>query len=301
MAYQSGRALAELAAFVVVVESSGFSAAARASGERKATLSSRVSDLEARLGVPLLVRTTRSLRLTEEGRAYLEHAQRSITAARDADAVVSSARAKPHGLLRVTAPTSLADMLFDNVVVPYLIKNSEVSVNIDTSVRRIDLARERFDLAVRIGPLDDSGLVARRLGKTRGGYYASPGYFERRARPKRPEDLREHDTIAIATQEGPTEWMFVVDGKRRAVVVRPRLVVNSFDLAIRAASAAVGIVRAPHHFAAPLLAKKQLVSVLSECSPPGADVHAVMPPGGALVPKTRVFLDMLVTWFEKQK
>ena len=188
MPYQSERSLAELAAFVAVVESNGFSAAARASGARKATLSLRVSDLETRLGVPLLVRTTRSLRLTEEGRAYLEHARRSLAAARDADAVVTAAKSEPSGLLRVTAPGSLADMLFNTVVVAYLTKHPGVSVSLDTSMRRIDLTREGFDLAVRIGPLAESGLVARRLGKTSGGYFASPKYLEQRGKPRRPED-----------------------------------------------------------------------------------------------------------------
>ena len=301
MPYQSERSLAELAAFVAVVESNGFSAAARASGARKATLSLRVSDLETRLGVPLLVRTTRSLRLTEEGRAYLEHARRSLAAARDADAVVTAAKSEPSGLLRVTAPGSLADMLFNTVVVAYLTKHPGVSVSLDTSMRRIDLTREGFDLAVRIGSLAESGLVARRLGKTSGGYFASPKYLEQRGKPRRPEDLREHDTIAITTADGPTEWAFVVDGKRSSVAVRPRLLASSFELGVRAAAAAVGILRAPRHFVEPLLAKKQLVQVLRECSPPGADVHAVMPPGGALVPKTRVFLDMLVAWFAKRE
>ena len=136
-----------------------------------------------------------------------------------------------------------------------------------------------------------------RLGTTTGGYYASPGYLEKHGRPRRPEDLRSHATIAIVAAEGPTEWAFVVDEKRVSVSVRPRLLASNFEIGVRAAAAGIGILRTPRHYIEPLLAKKQLVQVLRECSPPGADVHAVMPPGGALVPKTRVFVDMLAAWF----
>lgn len=297
MAYQSQHALDELAAFVAVVEYNGFTAAARASGARKATLSARLASLERRLGVPLLVRTTRSLRLTDEGRAYFEHARRAIAAARDAEAVVAAARARPSGLLRVTAPTQLGALLLESVVIPYLGRHAGVAVQLDTSVRRIDLIREGFDLAVRQGPLEDSELIARRLGTTSGGYFASPRYLARRGTPHRPKDLTDHDTIAIPRGDGPIEWTFVAGAKRFAVTIRPRLTVTSFELGARAAAASLGILRAPTHFVQHHVARKQLVRILADWSPPDAELFAVLAPGAASVPKTRAFLDMLIAWF----
>ncbi|WP_433935249.1 LysR substrate-binding domain-containing protein [Sorangium cellulosum] len=299
MEYQSGRSLEELAAFVAVVEANGFTAAARAMRARKATLSQRVQDLEERLGVSLLVRTTRSLRLTDEGRAYFEHARRSLAAARDAEAVVALARSKPSGLLRITTSAALAGTLMDAVVAPYLARYPDVSVELDTSVRRVDLVREGFDLAIRVGPLDDSSLVARRLGTATGGYHASPRYLERRGCPGRPDELGDHDAIVVAHEDGPKEWPFITGSKKWPLVVRPRLTVGSFELAVQAAAAGAGVVRAPLYFVRPLLAKRRLVEVLKDWTPPGFDVHAVFPPGGALVPKTRVLLDMLAAWFAR--
>ncbi|WP_437307843.1 LysR substrate-binding domain-containing protein [Sorangium sp. So ce388] len=303
MEYQSGRSLEELAAFVAVVEANGFTAAARALRARKATLSQRVQDLEERLGVSLLVRTTRSLRVTDEGRAYFEHARRSLAAARDAEAVVAMAKSKPSGLLRVTTSAALAGVLMEGVVTPYLARYPDVSVELDTSVRRVDLVREGFHLALRVGPLDDSSLVARRLGVATGGYYASPRYLERRGAPERPEELLGiHDTVMVMVAReggGPKAWPFARGARKLSLVVRPRLSLSSFELAVQAAAAGAGVVRSPRYFVRPFLAKGRLVPVLEEWTPRGFDVHAVFPPGGALVPKTRVFLDMLAAWFDK--
>jgi LysR family transcriptional regulator, regulator for bpeEF and oprC len=301
VAYQSDRALEELWAFVTVVDARGFSAAARATGGRKATFSRRVQDLEGRLGVPLLVRTTRSLRLTDEGRAYAEHARRSLAAARDAEAVVARAKAKPSGLLRLSAPTPLAAGIVERVVAAYLARYDEVAVHLDASNRKVDLAAEGFDLAVRAGGLDDSSLVARKLGVARGGYYASPRYLERRGAPEHPRDLARHDAVFCPKADGAIDWPFVVDGKRKAIALRPRLTVTSVELAVRAAAAGVGVVRAPLDAVAPLLAKGRLVEVLAPFAEPGLNLYAVYPPGGALVPKTRAFLDLLAAWFKKNR
>jgi LysR family transcriptional regulator, regulator for bpeEF and oprC len=299
MAYQSDEALSELTAFAAVVEANGFTAAARATGARKATLSLRVQRLEERLGVSLLVRTTRSLRLTDEGRAYFESARRAVAAAREAESVVARSRSKPTGTLRVTTSTALAGSLLDGVVARYLTRYPDVSVHLDTSLRRVDLAREGFDLAVRAGPLEDSSMLARRLGVTRGGYYASPAYLERRGTPKRPEDLQRHDVVVIPKPEAPLEFKFQSGARQVSLGVTPRLTVGTFELMVQAAAAGAGIIRSPRYFAAPWVARRRLVPILEEWTPPGLEVHALYPPGGTLVPKTRLFLDMLVAWFQK--
>jgi len=295
MAHQSGLALEQLATFVAVVDANGFSAAARLTNARKATLSRRVRQLEERLGVTLLARTTRTLRLTDEGRAYLEHARKAMSAAVDADAVVALAKRKPTGVLRVTTSAALASVLLENVVTGFLSRHPQVSVHLDTSVRRLDLIREGYDLAVRTGPLEESSLLSRRLGTMSCGYYASPAL---RRELSRPEDVAQYPTVVVHRDEAH-EWPFVVKGRPRSIVVRPRVTVDSFELAIRAAVDGAGVVRSPRHFALPHLAKGRLEPVLVDWTPPPKDVYAVFQPGGALVPKTRLFIDALAMWFKK--
>jgi LysR family transcriptional regulator, regulator for bpeEF and oprC len=299
MAYQSDQALEELRAFVAVVDAQGFRAAARETRGRKATLSRRVQDLEQRLGVPLLVRTTRSMRLTEEGRAYFEHATRALSAARDAEAVVLSAKAEPRGVLRVTTAPSLASLIVEDVVARYLGKYPQVRVELHVAERRIDIAREAFDLAVWGGALEDSSFVARKLGAASGGYYASPRYLARRPEPESADDLAAHDLVTITKGRGTSEWRFWQGGKEKRVPIRPRLVVNDLELAVRAAIAGLGIAPAPVSMVQQHLAKKKLVAVLQKWTPPGVDVHAVFPAGGSLVPKTRAFVEMLQGCFEQ--
>ena len=296
--YQSEHALAELAAFAAVVDSGGFSAAARALGLRKATLSGRVRSLERRLGVSLLARTTRTLRLTDEGRAYLEHARRSLTAARAAEAAVASARAQPSGTLRVTTSPALAGMLIDAVIAPYLAQHPAVTLELDTSPHTLDVLKDGFDIAIRVGPLADSSLIARRLGTASGGYYASPAYLARHGTPRRPEDIEGHTIVLVPRGPPPHAWRFFgTDGSRRSIVVQPRLLVTSFEVAARAAAHGLGMIRSPEYFVRGHLESDDLVQVLQPWTPPGFDVHAVFPRGGALVPKTRVFIDALAAWF----
>lgn len=299
MAYQLPEELGELAAFVAVADARGFTAAARALKTRKATLSQRVQTLERRLGVALMVRTTRTVRLTDEGRAYLDLARRALALARDAENAVIAAKAQPSGVLRVTTSAALAGTLLETVVARYLARYPEVALELDTSVRRLDLTREGFDLAIRTGPLEESSsLIARRLGATSGGYYASPAYLKQHGAPRRPEDLVRHNLVIVPKDE-QMEWPFVIQGRLRRVAVRPRLSVTSFELATRAAAAGSGIIRSPAYFVRPYLSSKQLVAVLAAWTPPGVDIYAVYPAGGALVPKTRAFLDLLAAWFAR--
>lgn len=153
--------------------------------------------------------------------------------------------------------------------------------------------REGFDVAIWGGPLEDSSLVARKLGVAAGGYFASPKYLARHREPKSPGDLSAHALVTITKDAGATEWPFVTGGKEKRIAIRPRLVVNDLELALRAGVAGLGIIPAPLSLAAPYVAKKQLVQVLRPWTRPPIAVYAVYPPGGALVPKTRAFLDLL--------
>ena len=131
-------------------------------------------------------------------------------------------------------------------------------------------------------------------------YTASPRWVATNGDLRRPEDLTDHPTIVIE-KEGPHEWAFVVNGSTRVVPIRPRLIVSTFDLGVRAALAGLGVLRSPEHFVESSVVAKTLVPVLVEWTPPPVEVYAVFPSGGALVPKTRVFIDALTTWFGEQK
>lgn len=297
MRYQSDAAFDQLSSFVHVVEAGGFTSAARKTGQTKATLSRRVQELEARLRIALLVRTTRSIRLTEEGRAYFLHAVRAVEAARDADEAVERSRHAPTGTLRLSTTAGLAGLLLEKVILSYLRAYPEVSIDLDLSPKNVDLVRDGFDLAIRVGEQQDSTLVARRLGLGRGGYYASPAYLKRRGSLESLRDLAAHDTIGIPRDRGPVEWPFVVAGKRTTVVVRPRLRTSSFELAVAAAVGGAGIVMAPEFFVREQLKRRRLVPVLEEWTQPGVPIFAVTPPGGLSAPKVRTFVDLLAAHF----
>jgi LysR family transcriptional regulator for bpeEF and oprC len=299
MAFQYGIEFEEAACFVAVVEAGGFSAAARSRGARKATLSRRVQSLERRIGVQLMVRTTRSIRLTDEGRAYFSQAQRAVALLGDAEKTVAHARAEPSGVLRVSATAALAGMMLEPVVVAYLRKHPRVSVELDTSARRVDLVREGFDLALRVGALPDSSLVAQRLGTARGGYFASPAYLRRHGEPESPDDLQAHDAVVIPAGAGPPEWPFVHGGQARSVVVRPRLVTENFELAVRAAIEGLGVLRAPDYFVREAVRERKLRAVLGAFTPPEVQVSALVPPGGMLAPRTRAFVALLTAYFRR--
>jgi LysR family transcriptional regulator for bpeEF and oprC len=298
MAYQSpplAAHLEELCAFVNVVEANGFSAAARLTGGRKATLSQRVQALEARLGLPLLVRTTRSLHLTDEGRAYYEHARRSLRAAHDAEAIVLSAKSEPSGRLRVTTTIGLSTLL-EQVVLYYLVRYPQVAVDLDTSAGRSEPLRAGFDVAVRTGKLEDSALLSRKLGPLHTGYVLSPGYLARRGAPSHPDQLLRHEAI-VHPGRGPTAWQFSVGGKTRSYPVRARLTVESIGFALQAALDGYGIACVPLHAAERYLTRRNLITVLREFDLPPVAVHAVFPATGALLPKTRTFVDVLARYF----
>ena len=299
MAYQLDRALAEAAAFVVVATAGGFTAAARAGGFRKATLTERIHSLERRLGVALLVRTTRSVRLTEEGRAYLARVQPAVEALRAGDAEAATFRSTPTGTLRVTVIPPLATVVLAEVVGPYLEACPEVSVVLDAAINVADLAREGIDVAVRIGPLANSSLVCRRLGAIAGGYYASPAYLARRGAPKTPESLQAHDAIVIPRGDRPPAWRFKRGGHESTIAVRPRVGIASFEQGITAAVAGLGIVPSPRFAVRPLLESRALVPVLEPWTP-AYDVYVVYP-ASRVGMKTRLFVDAVASWFARHR
>ncbi len=297
MPYQAGE-LDDLGVFVAVVDAGGFSAAARVIGARKAYVSRRVQELERRLGVRLLERTTRTLHLTEAGTAYYDRAARAVVLALEARAAVEAGCHEPVGLLRVTTTELLAELVLRPVVLGYLRKYPKVSVELDVTSRSIDIVRDGFDLALRVGVPSNSNLVGRVIGKGRAVCVASPAYLAEVAAPRAPKDLERLDAVTIAG--GATEWTFQRRGRK--IMVRPRLRLStpSYTLAREAIVAGLGVGRLPTYFVADDLVAGRLALVLEPWTPPAVSVTAVYASRSLVAPKTRAFVDALTAYVAKR-
>lgn len=289
--------LNELLVFTRVVQAGSFTAAARLLGMPKSSVSKKVADLEARLGVRLLQRTTRKLGLTDAGRVYFGRCARVVTDVEEADLAVTELQAAPRGLLRVAAPMSLT--MLGAMVAAFLKGNADVQVEFVCSDRLVDLVEEGFDVAIRAGPLNDSTLVARRLGAVKRVLVASPSYLRRRGCPEAPGDLERHACITFGASAAPTAWALEYGDKVKEVRVSPRLAVNDFEMMLDAARAGVGVAWVLDFLAARDLREGRLVAVLPDWCSPETPVHAVYPTARHLSPKVVRFVETLRERFER--
>jgi DNA-binding transcriptional LysR family regulator len=289
--------LNEMVVFARVVEAGSFTAAAEALGLPKSTVSRRVASLEERLGARLLHRTTRRLRLTEEGAAYYERCARIAAEAQDADRAVSQMQSEPRGVLRVSAPRPAAPILAD--IVGQLIDTfPKVEVDVVLSDEVLDFIDDGIDVAIRVGRLPDSSLYARRIGPAHRVYCASPGYIARRGRPKHPVDLAEHECVVMvlgdATPATSNHWHFEGPDGRFDVPVSGRLRVNSIEMARVLALQGRGVTMLPLMAAVEHLRAGHLETVLDAFLPTGEAVYAVYPSKRHAPAALRAFIDLLV-------
>jgi DNA-binding transcriptional LysR family regulator len=283
----------DLAVFAAVAETHGFSAAARRLGVSKAMVSVAVARLEARLGVRLLQRTTRRLSLTEAGAATLPHAQRALLAALDAEEAARQASLTPRGTLRVNAPMSFGLLHVARALGAFALAYPEVRVDLVLDDRVLDLVDGGFDLAVRIGDLPDSTLVAQRIGRTRQLLVAHPGYLARAGAPDEPADLARHAALVYSLSPTGSRWTLSRGTRRETVRVTGPLQANS-SLAIRdALLQGLGLARIPSFVVADELRSGRLVRVLPGWELPTMTIHAVTTARDYLPRKTRAFVDFL--------
>ncbi|HEY1542429.1 MAG TPA: LysR family transcriptional regulator [Xanthobacteraceae bacterium] len=281
--------LQELAVLVAVVDHGSLAAAARRLRRSPPAVTRALSALEDRVGVRLIERTTRRLAATEAGRAMAERARGILD---DYDhALTGLAEAPLRGLLRVTAPLQFGRRHMAPLVIAFLDAFPEMQVELMLNDRNLELIEEGIDAALRIGPLADSGLLARRVGEVRSILVASPAYLERRGTPKRPADLADHDTIFGSARAEPSEWRF--GPGRRASVVRlaPRLMVNEVEARLVAVRAGQGIARVLSYQVSEELEAGSLVRLLAAYEPPALPVHLVAASRGHRAPKVQAFLD----------
>ncbi len=283
--------------FVAVAEAGSLTAAARRLGLSKSVVSRRLSDLEDSLGVRLVNRSTRRLGLTEAGLQFHERCRRILAELDAAAEEAAAGTADLAGTLRVAAPMSFGTQHLAPAVVAFLVAHPRVDITLDLDDRQHDLVQEGIDVAVRIGRLADSALVARRLTSMRLITCASPAYLESAGRPDHPRDLAGHRCVVYSNVAAGAEWQFQIDGAPRSVRVGGPLRVNNGELLMCAARAGLGIARVPSFLAAPLLRTGELVPLLEAYQLAPIGVHAVYPGHRHLASKTRAFIDFLAQRF----
>lgn len=281
--------------FTKVIETGSFTAAARALGVPKSTLSRKVTELEKRLGTRLLKRTTRKLGLTEAGAVYFEHGARIARQLKEAESAVSQLNSTPRGWLRFTAPYSLGSDCITPLLPEFIKRYPEVRVDMRLGNEPMDLVASDIDLAVRIGTLGDSTLIARNLATIETHIYGSPDYLAKHGEPLHPEDLIHHRTLAYTKQQrgGEYTWL-LLDGERELQApISPVLVANDPPSLFTSVVAGVGLAMVPGPFGAAAVAQQRLRRVLTVWSGPTVEVNAVLPPGRLHAPKVRAFVDFL--------
>ncbi|HEY3596091.1 MAG TPA: LysR family transcriptional regulator [Paraburkholderia sp.] len=268
--------LDDLKIFVATVDARNFTAAANRLQLSKQFVSRRVMALEASLGVRLLVRNTRKLAVTDLGYEFYERATRILADVADAEQAMSSRRSDPRGLLRVSAPLSFGMVHLSPLVAAFLRANPEVRIDIELSDRMVDVVGEGFDMALRIGTLADSTLIAQKLAEVRMVACCSPAYRKARRPPAGPADLARHACLLYG-EEGRAGWEFEVDGAVRTVEVHGPLRANNGEVIRDAAIAGLGIALLPEFIVSAALAGGQLVEVLESFVSPLRTLYAVYP------------------------
>jgi DNA-binding transcriptional LysR family regulator len=281
-------------AFVAVADLRGFAPAARKLGLSPSGLTRLIAALEDRLGARLLQRTTRSVTLTDVGARYLERVRRILSDVEEAEGSAQDERTRPSGRLVVSAPLGFGRLHVSLVMSAYLTRYPDVSGELRLSDRMINLVEDGVDLAVRIGHLADSSLVARHVGEMRRVVVASPGYLKQRGEPDTPAAIASHQTIQFGATSAAPEWRFVEDGGEIRISHTPRFTTNSADAAIQYAEQGGGLTRVLAYQAAEAIKGGRLKIVLAKFEPPTLPIHLVYPTSRLLSAKVRSFIDLAI-------
>jgi len=288
----------ELQVFVAVAESEGFASGARRLGVSPPVATRAVADLEARLGIKLLTRSTRHVRLTDAGKRYLDDAKRILTDIAEADEAATGINGEPSGQLAVTAPVLFGKMFVLPGVIDFLNRYPKMEVNALFLDRVVNLLEEGLDVGIRIGELADSSMRAIRVGAVKRVVCASPAYIARVGAPKHPDELLQHTIITANGLNASTEWKFS-DGIN--IRVKPRLSFATNDAAMEAAIAGFGITRLLSYQIAPQLADGRLKVLLAEFEQTNIPIHVIHREGRYASAKTRSFVDLMVDRLRAEK
>jgi LysR family transcriptional regulator for bpeEF and oprC len=287
----------ELRYFVKVVQAGSFTEAANLLGTQKTHISRVISRLEKTLGVRLLERTTRSLSLTEIGREIFERAVSILGEIEDAERVVQKMAIEPMGLLKLTCSVDFGMIAVRKWIAEFMMRYPRVTVEADYSSRIVDLVHEGFDVAIRVGRLPDSSLVARKLGTVRYGLFASPDYLKRYPRITVPQDVGGHDIVQFSGGSYNPSWMLYRNDEAVELDGQVRLKVNNSFSVLEACGHGLGLGKLPLRVAAPAVESGRLLQVLDDWRFDEVDVHAIYPSARYLTPKVRTFIDYAVAHF----
>jgi DNA-binding transcriptional LysR family regulator len=290
--------LETLESFVAVVETGSFTAAADRLEIAKSAVSRRVAALEERLGAQLIARTTRRLNLTDAGRAFYDRGVRILADLDEAESAVQAVQGELRGRLRIALPLSFGVRHMCAPIAEFMRQHPRVTFELDLNDRRVDLVEEGADLAIRIGHLGDSSLIARRLFESRIVVCASRDYLERRGTPASPEELADHDCMVYSNVGDPQRWRYTDDaGRDAAVDVNVVMRVSSGDFILDAAAHGLGICMLPAFIAGDAVRRGELVPILSDVVWPTAPAWALYPPARHLSRRVRAFIDFVAERF----
>jgi len=288
----------EYQAFIAVVDAGSFTAAADRLGLAKSAISRRVSALEDRLGVQLLHRTTRVLNLTETGRSFYDHGTRILEDVDEAEAAAQQQHGELRGTLRFALPLSFGVRHMCGPIATFSKQHPKVRFDLDLNDRRVDLIEDNFDVALRIGRLTDSSLIARRLFDVRAVVCGSPHYLNVHGEPNTPADLVDHQCLVYSNLIDPDKWEYEGrDGNRNTVKVNSVMSASSGDFLSNAAAHGMGLVIQPTFIASTAIRSGNLTPVLTDYTWPISPAYAVYPPTRHLSYRVRAFIDFLVDKF----
>jgi len=289
--------LANMIAFVTVAETGSFAETASRLNIANSVVSKRIKDLEAYLGTLLLQRTTRHVNLTEAGYAYVEHARKFLDDLAEVEENLRYRNENPVGELKVSAPLSFGNKFLGPAISSFLDKYPDVTVKLIVNDRTVDLAAEGFDLAIRLGPVEDQNLITRKLAQSRRIVVASPAYLEKYGRPQKPEDLARHNCMSYSGLHEGKAWPFQKDGREFLQRVGGRFMADSGTLLCEAAVHHCGIVILPTFIVGEHIGTGELEPLLEDYEVPPMDIQAVYQHKRYLSAKTRKLIDHLVAHF----
>ncbi|QNK01018.1 LysR substrate-binding domain-containing protein [Dyella telluris] len=288
--------LNDLYFFAAVVEHGGFSSAGRALGIPKSRLSKRIAQLEERLGVRLLQRTTRRFVVTEVGERFYGHCRAVLEEARAAQEAVEEVRSEPRGVVRVSCPVSLVQTVVGHILPDFLALHPKMQVRLHATDRRVDLIGEGFDIAIRVrSKLDtDATLVVRTFGQSTVLLVASPELLNRYGRPSEPSGVSQLPSLSNHEHEGAQSWELLdKQGERVIVDIQPRLICGDFNALLQSCKSGIGVALLPEFVCGPAISRGELEVVLPDWSVPQGTMHFVYPSRRGLLPGVRAFVDFL--------
>ena len=292
--------LMEMSVFQSVADRKSFAAAARHLGLSPPTITRAVSALEERIGTRLFTRTTRFVHLTEAGVRYLDDVKRIFALIEQSESEAAGAHALPRGRLAVTAPVLFGQLFVMQIVADFLKANPQTTANVMLVDRLVNVAEEGFDIAIRIGDLPDSSMVAVRVGQVRRTVVAAPTYLAREGVPEHPRDLAHRSIVMTTSASSSTEWRFIDKGHALVVKMEPSLVVNLNQAAITAAVCGWGITQVLSYQAADEVTDGRLQVILSDFELPPLPVHVVYPEARKASAKVRRAVELLAERLRKE-